>query len=200
MVEEQNLSKLKESIVFLNMEELRNICIKLSIPNKGKKRALIARIIYFIKTKEIIKEPQIPEISKAKKGQIYSLHPDRIILKGAYKNDLKTRLFFKELIGDYFHFTAFGIDWLNERWLDGNPPTYQEFSNMWINEYARRKKSKANPKEEWAYIGFIQKYLNTHPKASHKEITKAWELERLRNVKIVDEVISSLYFHPLKLH
>ena len=192
LLDEENLSGLKESMLFLNMAELKDICIKLSIPDKGNKGALIARIIYFIKTKEIITEPTIPEISKAKKGQIHSLHPDSLILKGAYKNDLKTRLFFKKLIGDYFHFTAFGIDWLNQRWLGSNPPTYKAFGDMWAEEYARRKKSKANPKEEWAYIGFIQKYLNTHPEAPHKEITKAWELEKSRNLQLVTTLISNL--------
>lgn len=61
-------------------------------------------------------------------------------------------MFLKKLIGDYFHFTAFGVDWVDERWMDGNPPTYQEFVDMWRAEYKRRQETPANPKEEWAYI------------------------------------------------
>ena len=52
---------------------------------------------------------------RVRKGKKYPLQPKTKILIGAYKNDLATRLFFKELIGDHFHFTTFGIDWINER-------------------------------------------------------------------------------------
>ncbi len=48
--------------------------------------------------------------------------------------------------------SAFGIDWLNERWMDGNTPTYQEFADMWEAGYRRRKERGEKPKEEWAYI------------------------------------------------
>ncbi len=62
-----------------------------------------------------------------------------MILKGSYKNDLKTRLFFKNIVGDHFHFTAFGIDWINEKWMEGNPPTYRDYATMWQSEVDRRK-------------------------------------------------------------
>lgn len=149
----QQLNLLKKALLFLKMAELRDVCARLYLPTQGTKNVLIAWILHFIKTGEIIKEPKIPDASKAKRGNNYSLSPETLILKGAYKNDLKTRLFFKTLIGEYFHFTAFGIDWLNARWLEGKPPTYQEFAQMWKSEYARREKEGTTPKEEWAYIG-----------------------------------------------
>ena len=106
------------------------------------------------------------------------LDKETLMLKGAYKNDLKTRLFFKQLIGEYFHFTAFGIDWLNDRWMEGKPPTYQEFAEMWHKEYEKRKKTPVPPKEEWAYINFVQNSLSISPTASQESINHAWECER----------------------
>ena len=68
------------------------------------------------------------------------------MLKGGYKNDLKTRIFFKSIIGDYFHFTAFGIDWLKEQWMKGEPPTYKKFADMWTKEYAYREANGSSQK------------------------------------------------------
>ena len=150
------MANLKEALLFLHVAELEAICTQLGLVAKGKKIILIARILNFISTGEIIKEPKIPAVSKVKRGCDYPLETGTCMLKGAYKNDLKTRLFFKKLIGEHFHFTAFGIDWLNERWLEGKPPTYEEFATMWKSEYARRLKIGSTPKEEWAYINFTK--------------------------------------------
>lgn len=178
---------LKKSLLYFHVSELRELCEKLLLPSKGKKMNLIERIVHFSKTGEIIIEPKIPSVSKAQKGKDYPLLPQTLMLKGAYKNDLKTRLFFKDLIGDYFHFTAFGIDWLNTRWLEGNPPTYQEFSKMWEAEYARRKKMGSTPKEEWAYINFTQSYISEHPQSTRNEQLKAWEDERQHHIRLAQQ-------------
>ena len=192
LINEQQLLILKEALNFLHVDELRHICAQLSLPIKGKKKVIIFGILHFIKTGELTTASYIPDISRAKRGQIYPPHPDTLILKGSYKNDLKTRLFFKQLIGEYFHFTAFGIDWLNERWLNGNPPTYQEFANMWSAEYQRRKQLGSTPKEEWAYINFAQKFVRDHKNSSHIAITEAWKNEREKQKNIAEEIIDNL--------
>ena len=110
----QKLIELKESLHFLHMEELRNLSNELSLSNKGKKLELIIRIVHFLQTGEKLSSLKFPSISCAKDKNVLLLLTS-LMLKGAYKNDLKTRLFFKSIIGEYFHFTAFGIDWLNER-------------------------------------------------------------------------------------
>ena len=182
---------LNTSLNFLHVSELREICTKLAILDKGKKDAIILRIVHFLQTGEIIKEPKIPAISLAQRGQNYALQPDALILKGAYKNDLNTRLFFKKLIGDHFHFTAFGQDWIMERWLAGNPPAHQEFADMWQKEYTKRKTIPSIPKAEWAYINFTQKFMQQYPKASHTDIITAWEAERQKHKKIVDQILTT---------
>jgi len=126
----QDSSDLKESLFFLNIKELKELCVKLSLAFKGKKIELINRIVHFVEHVEKLITPKFPQNVYAKKGTNYDLSPNAYILKNAYKNDLKTRMFFKNIIGDHFHFTAYGQDWINYRWLNGNPPTYQEFADM----------------------------------------------------------------------
>jgi hypothetical protein len=185
----KKITELKEALNFLHVKELKNIAVKLSIPINGKKGNLIARIVYFINTGIIVKEPILPKISCAKSGEIYPLKPNSLILKGAYKNDLKTRQFFKKLIGEYFHFTAFGVDWLNERWLAGKPPTYQEFADMWKKEYVYRKQQVKKPKEEWAYISFSQKFMKENPSVKRSELLKAWAEEINKKRQLVKQIL-----------
>ena len=144
-----------DSLYFMNMAELKQICAVLTIPLSKGKADMIDAIKHFVKTGQILSIKTIPEASRAKKGKNYPLMPDTLILFGDYKNDAKTRAFFKKLIGNHFHFTAFGIDWINDCWHAGKPPTYQEYADMWQREFARRNNEKPQPKKEWAYINFL---------------------------------------------
>ena len=171
------------------MGELKEICSQLNLPSSGKKVMLINRVVEFITTGNILKDPVIPEVSLAKKGNSYPLSKDTLILKGAYKNDLKTRLFFKKLIGKHFHFTAFGLDWIMEQWLKGKPPTYQEFAHMWQYQY---EQAKLAPKKEWAYINFIQNLIKQHPNLSKTDQLNAWKQEQAKQKKVVDSILKNL--------
>lgn len=188
---EQQLTSLKAALLFFHVAELRDLCLQLSLPKVGTKISLVCRIVHFVSTGQIITEPLVPAVSRAKRGVVYALQPDAFMLKGAYKNDLKTRIFFKQLIGEYFHFTAFGIDWLHERWLNGNPPTYQEFADMWRAEYDRRKKYGSTPKEEWAYINFTQNFLQENAHATREMLNAAWEQERVLRKVVAQEILSA---------
>jgi hypothetical protein len=172
---------LKDSLIFLHVSELKDVAIRLCLSDKGNKMAIVMRILHFLKTGQKLTLSKFPEKSCAKRGNSYSLGENELMLKGSYRNDLKTRQFFKQLIGDHFHFTAFGIDWLNERWMEGNPPTYNQFAIMWQEEYQKRKNLPAAPKEEWAYINFVQKYLVNTPNATKELINNAWECERQKH-------------------
>lgn len=171
-------TKLLRSLHYLHVSELKNYCKKLDLSTKGKKITLISRIVHFLNTGEEADVFSYPTISCAKGRKLDELKKDTLMLKGAYKNDLKTRIFFEGLIGEHFHFTAFGIDWLEEKWMQGIPPTYQEFADMWQEEYAFRKVNGSTPKEEWAYINFVKQYLSDNPKASREEIIKQWNVKR----------------------
>lgn len=189
----EQLLALKESLMFLHVSELKDVAIRLSLSNKGNKMSLILRILHFMKTGEKLETPKFPEKSCAKRGSSNVLDEKELMLKGTYKNDLKTRLFFKQLIGNHFHFTAFGIDWLNEKWLEGNPPTYREFATMWQEEYQKRKDIPVAPKEEWAYINFVQKYTLNNPTANREAISIEWEYERQGHKANVNKWIDHSY-------
>lgn len=192
-----SLNKLSESLHFLHVDELRSLCKDLYISPKGKKVEMIYRILHFMKTNEELNTPPFPKISCAERGKKYEITPQALMLKGAYKNDLETRLFFKNLIGNHFHFTAFGIDWLNKKWMEANPPTYKEFADMWQQEYAQRKLIPAMPKAEWAYINFVQRYLLEFPKGQKEDILAAWNLERNRHKDYVKNfLIDTHKFSP----
>ena len=185
----QDLKELFDALHFMNMKELRQWCNTHNIPSKENKVALIEKIMHFIKTGAILPVQELPAISRAQKGKDYPLHEGTLILLGFFKNDLKTRNFFKKLIGNHFHFTAFGIDWINERWQAGKPPTYKEFAQMWQREYERRKKTKAQPKKEWALLTFIQQYQEKNHDASKQEVMHAWKKEREKQVKRAQELL-----------
>lgn len=187
-----DLNILKDSLFYLKVTELKSACLQLNLPTTGKKGDLVQRIIIFLEEGKILNLKSLPEISKAKAKQDYPLKPNTLILSGNYKNDLKTRQFFKKLIGDHFHFTAFGQDWIKEQWMKGKPPTYAEFAKYWQNEYLKRKSKKAQPKQEWAYISFIQRYLEKNPNASKTEITREWEMARLEHVKKVEKILAKI--------
>ena len=184
-----DLNTLNDALHYLKMNELKNVCQQYELEFQGNKVALIARIITFLSSGQKLQAQKIPLISTAQKAITYPLEPNTHMLYKAYKNDAKTRAFFKTLIGPHFHFTAFGIDWLNAMWLAGTPPTYAEFAQYWQKEYTARQHTKATPKKEWAYINFTQRLLQQHPDASKDTILAAWQNERLDNVKIIEKLL-----------
>lgn len=115
------LDQLHCSLHYLHVSELKTCCENFNLSVKGKKLDLINGIIHFLQTGEKLNLRKYPSISLTKNKDTCILKPDALMLKGAYKNDLKTRLFFKGIIGEHFHFTAFGVDWLENRWMETHP-------------------------------------------------------------------------------
>ena len=183
---------LSKALLFLHVDELKEITRDFELHERGKKIELITRIIHFLTTGEKINTPSFPATSCGKAIKNLHLTPQTKILKGQYKNDLKTRLFLKQLLGDHFHFTAFGIDWLNEQWMQGKPPTYQEFANMWQKTYDEQKTNPLPAKAEWAYINFIKNFLAAYPQADRDTVMHAWHTERLKQVAWINNFLSKI--------
>lgn len=192
LLNEKEQSNFNDALHYMKMAELKKACQILSFSDKGKKAELINRIMAFIQTGRIKMLPKIPAQSLAKNHPIQVLEASSLMLYGAYKNDLKTRDFFKTLIGHHFHFTAFGIDWLNERWLQGKPPTHQEFADFWIKETARRKQEKPKPKDEWMFIRFMQKMEKIEPQASKEDLLHAWKELQAQKAKQAYELLKQV--------
>lgn len=189
LLDEAEQNTLYDALHYMKMQELKHACTKLYLPAQGKKIALINRIMTFIKTSIIEIDAKIPAASRAKSYSLQPLAPKSYMLYGAYKNDAITRDFFKKLIGPHFHFTAFGIDWLNDRWQQGSPPTYQEFADYWQQETAWRKQHKVAPKEEWAFINFVQRMQKKEPLARHEDLIHAWKEEQQKQAHLASQLI-----------
>jgi hypothetical protein len=181
LLTKQEQTTLNDAMHFMKMAELQDGCRILGLPDSGKKTELIEKILVFIHSGKVMSLPTIPALSRAKNYPPQPLRANSLMLYGSYKNDLQTRAFFKTLVGPQFHYTAFGIDWLNERWMEGKPPTYQEFADYWTAESARRKKHPEDPKKEWRYIRFVQEMQLVHPDASRNEIMESWKQIQAQN-------------------
>ncbi len=194
LLTEQEQASLSDAMHFMKMAELHDACRILGLPEAGKKAELIEKIMLFIRTGKTMTLPTIPAQSRAtlRRGHPATLHPNALMLYGLYKNDAATRTFFKTLIGPYFHYTAFGIDWINDRWMAGKPPTYQEFADYWVAEYERRKKTPEDPKKEWRYINFMQEMQITHPTASKDEMMAAWKTAQAQNAHRARRVLMAI--------
>lgn len=115
--------QLKKAILFLHVKELISLAKSLGIDPEKSKLKIINQILEFTQTGKANNATALPNVSLAKKNVKYPLSLETKILKGSYKNNLETRHFLQAKIGKHFHFTAFGIDWINARWEAGNPPT-----------------------------------------------------------------------------
>jgi len=185
-------TELCSALFYLNMRELKQICQHFDLPTQGEKITLIENIKLYITTGKIRKIQEIPPQSKAQSQTIYPLHPDTLILKGSFKNDLKTRIFLKKLIGQHFHYTAYGIDWIKNMWIQGTPPTYTQFASYWQSEYETRQKTKAPLKPEWAYLNFLDQYQKLHPTTSKLQAIAAWKIERVKQAQKVKDLLHLL--------
>jgi hypothetical protein len=187
-----NIDQQKEifpALLYLNMRELKTICVHFKIPTQGEKINLIGNIKIYLTNGKIAEIATIPAVSKAKPRTLYPLAPQTMILKGSFKNDLKTRIFLKKLIGNHFHYTAYGIDWIKNCWMQGTPPTYKQFATYWQSEHQARQISKAPMKEEWAYLNFLARYQKQHPAASKSQAIAAWKIERKVHVEKVENML-----------
>jgi hypothetical protein len=181
--------ELYDALLFLHVADLRGVCDRLGIDNGGLKPFLIDKIVHFYETGEILSASVVPQVSLAKKGVAYPLHVDTLMLKGAYKNDLKTRLFFKSIIGEYFHFTVFGIDWLNDRWLAGLPPTYGEFATFWKETYSFNKAFGSKIKDTLRLNKFCRDIKLANKGISKQEVLAAWSKKYYEACATVKEIL-----------
>lgn len=164
---DEKRDQLFEDLYVLSMGQLNMLCRKLHVDARGKKEFLIRALKHYLLTGAQLEKEVIPEMSCAKKGESIDLSPEGLMLFGTYKNDLKTRIFLKSLIGEHFHFTAAGIDWIKERWLEGHPPTFQEFADWWQAGY----KVSRPLKKEWAFLNFVKNYQDM----PRHEVMRLWK-------------------------
>lgn len=169
--------------LYLYVDELRDYCKKLSLQHTGTKIDLIERIMCYVSYGKVLKVNQLPAQSMGNSKIQQEITLDTLMLKNVYKNDMKNRIFFKQIIGNHFHFTAHAIKWLKMRWHQGNPPTYREFIQIWQKIYDNTYK----PLNEWAYIIFIQNNKNL----TKNELLTEWHKARSFHKQKVENIINN---------
>ncbi len=177
----QERDALFESFYVLTMGQLRTVCKYFGLIDTGKKVFLIESLKQYLLTGVELQPQAFPAGSCAQKGEKAELSRDALILFGRYKNDLKTRLFMKKLVGDRFHFTAAGNDWMHERWAQGKPPTYGEFAVWWQTEGQLQRPLK----KEWAFLNFVGQRSDL----SRTEVMRLWKQHQVQTYMQVQKVL-----------
>ncbi len=207
-----NVKQLEQSIYFLHIAEMEQICKKLNIDYKkivveviegntidinkqkylkAQKDDLAKAIINFIKTGEQIVIKKIyPATSIAKKGQKFPHHPNTLLLKGSFTHSYKNIDYLKTLAGEHFHPTLFGFEYLNTCWLSGNQPTYGQYASFWQSEFVKQQQNPTALPQTLQYMQFVENFSKAFPNSSNTTLAKEWHKERLKNKKIVDSIIS----------
>jgi hypothetical protein len=169
---------IQESIWFLKVQDLKDICNALGI-RAGLKGFMIENIIHYHENKLEIPHPStLKSRHKTSSPTIIGFAPNQLMLPGIYKNDRANREFFKQLIGPHFKFTVAGIDYLKQRWQANNPPTYAEFAAYWSQNHKIMK-------PEWQYIKFCQ----ANPGLSKQALHAKWKAIYHHHKKIVLEIL-----------
>lgn len=63
----------------------------------------------------------------------------------------------------------------------GDPPTHQDFADLWELEYQRHKENPVASKVEWAYINYVQSFIKQFPDVTEMDMNHAWDNERKRH-------------------
>ena len=127
---------------------------QLGLPTHGYKPELSSRILAHLTSGTDFSEINKPPI-KAPRDSVAPLRRDSPVIN--YKNDRKTREFFKSQIGPDFHFTYH----VNQYRLANDGLTYGDLIDEWVAERDRRENKSYTPKiaDHGEYNQFIRDYF-----------------------------------------
>jgi hypothetical protein len=186
------MSVLRTALNHMNMNELKGACQMLGIIPAGKKGDIIRGISSFVRNGKKPTAQTIPRNCRTHPKGVFPLKPQTPIPFGSFKNNDVTREFLKSLVGQHFHFTAFGQYWIRNRWMKGKPPTYAEFARAWQKEYLRRRALQtARPKKEWAYLNFVQRFVKKSPTTSLNELANEWKKLRASQAALAKQILGA---------
>ncbi|MCJ8276915.1 MAG: hypothetical protein HRT44_10040 [Bdellovibrionales bacterium] len=174
-----------ESVYYLKVDELKLSLKQLGLSQKGQKMTLIHSLLKHFK---LSPSPQktLPKRFKKYSG---SLSPEKYILPGYYTNGAQSREKLQKIIGPYFKFTTYGMDWIRSHWADGKYPTYQQFAQYWKKEFNRRKEGGTFQSAMTnARVRFFRTQKNKE--YSKEKLEGLWAKERLVHKKRVFQLIS----------
>jgi hypothetical protein len=149
--------------------ELRVLCKKYDLPVSGVKADLTARIIRYLETGEIIHP--VPKIKYTFRDSDKEMALEAKVVN--YKNDAKTRAFFKKQIGSHFHFNVHLINFVKSN----KNLTYEGLVQEWLAEEKRRENPNYKTKihASCEYNRFIREFFAREKEKNLSDAIAEWK-------------------------
>ena len=176
-IKRPQLTKNLKPDVFLNFywlkQELIDFCKKHKIYTSGAKADLTKRIKSFLE-KGIV-ENVVKNKSYKNRDSDKDIRLDTKVIN--YKNDLKTRFFFKKHIGNHFHFTAHLMKFIKNKHETGKEITYEDLIKEWKDEYKRKQNPDYKTKigKTFEYNQFIRDFFTNNKGKKLSDAIRAWK-------------------------
>jgi hypothetical protein len=156
-------------------EELVAFCREIGINNSGGKIDIADKIAGYLRTGKI-ESKNTSKGEKIKKG-IQKI-PESIndVIPDNYTSSQLFREYFKSIIGQQFHFTAY-----MKKYINGHQGiTFKEYADEWQAEYERRKNKNYKPKimKSCEYNQYIRDFFEDNPDKTRGEAIKYWKIKK----------------------
>jgi hypothetical protein len=154
-------------------KELQNFCKNLKISTNGKKLELKERIIYFLKTGNLLEKKSQ---KKTKRVDVKEISLNSVIEKN-FRMTNQIRNFFKSYIGDHFHFTVHNMLYIKKNL---GKITYEDYINEWKLEFEKRKNKNYKPKisKSCEYNQYIRDFFSENKSLKLKDAIKCWNFKK----------------------
>ncbi len=156
-------------------EELVSFCRKIGINCSGGKIEIANRIVKYLKTGKI--EKKNTNKNRGTKKGIQRI-PKNIneVIPDNYSSSQLFKKYFKSIIGQHFHFTAYMAKYMKDR----PEITFKRYINEWQAEYKRRKDKNYHPKimRSCEYNQYIRDFFKDNPKRTRVDAIKYWKIKK----------------------
>ncbi|MCD4720156.1 MAG: SAP domain-containing protein [Desulfobacula sp.] len=153
-------------------KELVEFCKQNKLKTTGRKPELTTRIAYFLKTGHAPKESNIKSLKTKNSIQVLPNSMNNPIPENYTSSELY-RKYFKSIIGNHFHFTAYMM-----QYIKATPGiTFKQYINEWKKEHERRKEKNYKPDimKSCEYNQYIRNFFEKNKNLSLKDAIKCWK-------------------------
>ena len=153
-------------------KELVEFCKQNKLKTTGRKPELTERISYFLQNGCPPKTNNLKSPTNKKTIQALPRSIDEPIPENYTSSELY-RAYFKSIIGDHFHFTAYMM-----KYIKNNPGiTFRQYTNEWQAEHERRKDKNYKPDimKSCEYNQYIRDFFIDNKDRSLKDAIECWK-------------------------
>ncbi|MCK5475273.1 MAG: cytoplasmic protein [Candidatus Pacebacteria bacterium] len=152
-------------------EELVSFCREIGISCSGGKIEITGRIVEYLKTGKIEnKKRKIKKCIQRMPKNINDIIPDN------YSSSQLFREYFRSIIGQHFHFTAYMATYMKDR----PEITFKEYADEWQAEYERRKNKNYHSKimKSCEYNQYTRDFFKDNPNKTRADAIKYWKIKK----------------------